>query len=608
MKHFNKLYNIPFFCKDFLAGTVQSQEQCISTKFTSGQCAITYGTFNLVQDTVNKLFDDLSMGVAPLPASDIVMDRETEKLTRCSSKLCPFGVQIQRYSGKESTTVNYAPFYGTIGRVFGLSTWTSAEKQDIIIKFATHVIANSDDDAIPDFNGRFGIVHPYQLSHLNETKWLEKNHSIEYVRPLLDSFEKSSSENANILPRVGDKLTSFTSWLNRELSEYLTETAIIGNDGIDERRDVFVDTVREHLTTKVLNDGSFRMSYQKSLGIYKEPPTERSIPDSFFISCTLFGCVVLCLSLRYALYLRRNKSDEVVSAFYPNLLLGNCLGSCAIAIAMIFLPFDEESVGMDLSSYACKIEPSLFILGNGIFLCSTLANIIFTIESSKKRACGMLKRSDNVNISHIMKSSILTMIPAFVGVILFLIYDEPKWKWDADSEDGEVWGMCSATISTSPSLRVVSYWFLCLVAVCLLILPFSKYNEVQRPWILLTLSIYMQAMVCCFPILSSVEGIPLAFLTTRMLFYIIIAVISFGFFVIPMTLKRDETSKRITESAKMLVIEAKKLSESRDTLYKVDKKILELLNAHPELTGKVISRRDKRALTIRLAKQYSIEE
>ena len=155
------------------------QRQCLSSKFTSGQCAVTYGTFNKVQGTVQHLFIDLSIGVAPLPASDIVMDRSTGKLTACSSSLCPHGVQITANNERGSMTVNYAPFYGTIGHVFGVSTWTSEVKQDAVIKFAKHVIANSDDDLIPGLDGGFGVVHPYRLSHLNETKWLEKNHSLD---------------------------------------------------------------------------------------------------------------------------------------------------------------------------------------------------------------------------------------------------------------------------------------------------------------------------------------------------------------------------------------------------------------------------------------------
>ena len=587
---------------------VLNESLCLSTKFTSGQCAITYGFFNIVQGTVEQLFVNMSVGVAPLPASDIVMDRVTGKLTSCSSSLCPFGVQIPVDNEKEMMTVNYAPYYGLFGRVIGVSTWTSAEKRDAVIKFATHVIANSDDDAIPDLKGRFGIVHPYQLSHLNETKWLEKNHSIEYVRPLLDSFEKSNSENANIIPRIGVILTSYLSWLDDNVSEYLTDTFRKGNDGIEERRNAFVDKVREQLTTQVLKDDMFLENYQKSLGIYQEPATERFIPDSFFITCIVCGCLVLCLALGFSLYLQKNKSDEVVSAFYPNLLLYNCLGSCMIGIAIICSALDGKRVGLDAASRACRIEPALVILGQSIFFCNVLAKAIFIAISSRKRAIGMLKRSDNVNISHLMKSSVLTIIPAFVGVMLFLVDDEPKWDQDACIDDGELWGMCSTTLSSSSSLRIVSYWFLVLVAFCLLILSFSKYNEVQRPWISMTLSIYLQAMVFCLPIFFYLEDNAVAFLTIRMIYYLIIAVVPYGIFMIPMTLRRRKTLDAITKTNQTLLAEAKKLSEARGLLQKMDKKILSLLDEHPDLLGKAISHRRKRELRIRSSHRSSVDE
>jgi len=565
--------------------------QCLSTKFTSGQCAVTYGIFNLVQGTVENLFVDLEMGVAPLPASDIVLDRVTGRLTSCSSSLCPFGVEIPIDNEKESIIVNYAPYYGSLGRVFGVSTWTSAERQDAVIKFATHVIASSDDDAIPDLKGRFLIVHPYQVSHLNETKWLEKNHSIKYVRPLLESFEKSSSENANIIPRIGVILTNYLNWLDDNISEYLAETLRKGSDGIEERRNTFVDKLREMLTTQVLNDSRFLESYQKSLGIYQKPATEMFIPDSLFITCIICGCLVLCLALWCSSYLQKNKLDEVVSAFHPNLLLFNCLGSCMIGIAIIFSALDDKRVGIDAASHACRIEPTLVILAQSMFLCSELAKVIFIVVSSRKRANGMLNRSDNVNASHLMKSSILTIMPAFIAVIVFLVLDKPKWDQDAYTDDDEVWGMCSATLSSSLSLRIVSYWFLVLIALILAIIGFSKYNIMQRQWISITLSAYLQAMVCCLPIFLYLKDNSVAFLTTRMIYYMIIAIIPFGIFMIPLTLRKRKTLDAIRQIKHTLLHEAKKLSDARGCLKEMNKKILSLLKAHPELAGKVVSHR-----------------
>ena len=580
-------------CEDFLGGTVIDLNQCLSTKFTSGQCAATYGTFNLAQGTVEQLLFNLTMGVAPLPASDIVVDRATGTLTNCSSSLCPFGVQITGNSREESKTVNYASFYGIIGRVFGVSTWTSAIKQDAVIKFATHVIANSDDDAIPGLDGRFRIVHPYQLSHLNETKWLEKNHSLDYVRPLLDSFERSSSENANILPRVGDVLTSFNSWLHHRVSEHLEETVVKGNEGIKERRIEFVDMVRGNFSTRVLNNGTFLEIYQRSLGIFQKPAEQMFIPDSLFITCMVFSCMVICLAVGFALYLHRNRSGEVVVAFFPNLMLLNCIGSCMIGVAIMFSALDEQRVSLDSASYACRMEPTFALLGQSFFLCSMLTRIIFNVEFSRRRSQGMANSIDSVNIGHIWKSLMVTTVPTLVGVVVFLVYDDPVWDPNRYVDDDEVWGLCSATLTSSRSLSFVSYWFMLLIALSLSIMPFSKYIEVQRPWIILSLAIYLQAMVCCLPILKSIEDNPTAFLTTRMLYYLIIAVVSFIFFMIPMTLRREKTLKRIVQYRQSLLIEEKRLSEAREILRKLDEKVRALLEANLDLVGKTFSCRSQ---------------
>ena len=168
--------------------------------------------------------------------------------------------------------------------------------------------------------------------------------------------------------------------------------------------------------------------------------------------------------------------------------------------------------------------------------------------------------------------------------------------------------MCSTTLSSSSSLKIVMYWFLGLVAFCLLILPFSKYNEVQRPWISMTLCIYLQAMVCCLPIFFYVEDKAVAFLTIRMIYYLIIAVVPYGIVMIPMTLRRRKTLDAITKTKQTLLLEAKKLSEARGLLKEMDIKILSLLEEHPDLLGKAISHRRKRELRIRSSLRSSVVE
>jgi len=374
-----------------------------------------------------------------------------------------------------------------------------------------------------------------------------------------------------------------------------------GNQGIEERRNEFVDMVRGNFSTQVLSNDTFLEIYQRSLGIFQEPAEQKFIPDSLFITCMVFSCMVICLVLGFALYLHRNRSDEVVGAFFPKLMLLNCIGSCMIGIAIMLSALDEQRVSLDAASRACRMEPIFALLGQSFFLCSVLTRIIFNVEFSRRRSQGMANHSDSVNIGHIWKGVIVTTVPALVGVVVFLVCDKPVWDPNGYVDDDEVWGMCSATSTSSISIRVVSYWFMLLIALSLSIMPFSKYNEVQRPWITLSLAIYLQAMVCCLPILKSIEDNPTAFLTTRMLYYLIIAVVSCIFFMIPMTLRREKTLNAIVQFRQNLLIEEKKLSEAREVLREMDEKVWALLEANPDLVGKRFSRRYKRKVDKRLA-------
>jgi len=139
----------------------------------------------------------------------------------------------------------------------------------------------------------------------------------------------------------------------------------------------------------------------------------------------------------------------------------------------------------------------------------------------------------------------------------------------------------SATLTLSKSLRDVSYWFMLLITFSLSIIPFSKYIEVQRPWITLSLAINLQAMVCCLPNLITVEDNHVAFLITRMLYYLIIA----------MMLRREKTLNTIVRYRQNLLIEEKKLFEFLIVLREMDEKVRSLLEAHPDLVGKTFSHR-----------------
>jgi len=358
--------------------------------------------------------------------------------------------------------------------------------------------------------------------------------------------------------------------------------------------------VRGNFSSQVLSSTKFLEIYQKSLCIFQEPAEQKFIPDSFFIPCVILSCTVICLALGFTLYLRRYRSDQVVREFHPKLMLFNCVGSCMIGVATIFAAVDEQRVSLDVATHACKIESTFALLGQSLFLCSVLTTIIFNVEFSMRRSQGMAHSSDSVNIGHVWKSLMVTTVPALVGIVVFLLSDEPVWDPRRYVDDDEVWGMCSATLTSSVSLTVVSYWFLFLIVLSLTIVSFSKYNEVQRPWITLSLAIYLQAMICCLPILRSVEDNPMAFLTTRGLYYLVTSLVSFIFFMMPMTLRREKTFKTVVQYRQTLMIEEKKLSEARHVLREVDAKVWALMEAHPDLVGKVVSHNSKRKVGKRL--------
>lgn len=83
------------------------------------------------------------LGVAPTPGSEVVMNRKTGKLERCTKELCPYA---KYYS--DIGFVNSAPYAANGGWGAAISSNTSPEKQKALAEFFLWASSREQSDQV----------------------------------------------------------------------------------------------------------------------------------------------------------------------------------------------------------------------------------------------------------------------------------------------------------------------------------------------------------------------------------------------------------------------------------------------------------------------------
>ncbi|KAG1668573.1 hypothetical protein FOA52_007307 [Chlamydomonas sp. UWO 241] len=192
---------------DVIAGLVRysaigSTCNLLSPAMMNGTCAET-----IVAATLFKLVQKLSpfkgvIGVARLPGSTRVLDRQNSRLEECTSGLCPYA-QLQRTYDGHNVLVNHSPYYG----FSGFTGYINA-KQDPVYQQATYAFYSFILE--PTYSKQRVITQlltgPFRTSHLDTSvaslqEWESAGFDPGAVKELLQTIQ-SDMEAPNFVMKL----------------------------------------------------------------------------------------------------------------------------------------------------------------------------------------------------------------------------------------------------------------------------------------------------------------------------------------------------------------------------------------------------------------------
>lgn len=473
--------------------------RCQDQAFSSGECALTYTWENQL---LTGVFD---IGVAPTPGSSRVLDRMTGQLEACTPATCPFGTYYE-----DIGIVNRAPYAAFGGWASGVSN-TTANKQATADFFA-YLQSQSLSDVMP--NARSTFAHPYQVNHAQALHWIndagvQPGRALEYTESVL----AINSENAVLDLRMPNA-NAFYQVLDEEVYSFLLtniENPSMGQGGADTLRQQTAALMETRIQNLISERTGFLESYQDSLGFSSVPEEAFNYIDEDFRSVAwgLSGliCFASFMLIMWTLLFRTNR---VMKAFQPFLLIQCAMGLLFMGAAIIPLGFDDKSFSEDTLNITCMAAPWLYIVGFTVFYSSVYCKIrecmkIFK-DPKKYKVLFVAPQSD-------FKFTLRLLI--LNGSILAAWTVTDPLKWERNEVDGgmlypdgttETYGMCrgqvNGSFTFSALLFVMNLAILLIGMIRALKCRFLvlEYNELQ--WLTLSLIPFFECWLIGGPVVA----------------------------------------------------------------------------------------------------------
>lgn len=204
-----------------------------------GSCVMTFmwgDMFRRSKAEGSVLHDKL--GVAPTPGSDVVLNRKTGKLEKCTKELCPYAKYYD-----DLGFVNSAPYAANGGWGAAISANTTPEKQKALAEFFLWASSREQSEQYVIPNATLPIFSingqdPWRKSHLDVDKWVargfDREVSKQYVESILTNLISKNVVVEARFPKAGEIM----SVLDKEVNEHLARAhngSIIGEDEHEER-------------------------------------------------------------------------------------------------------------------------------------------------------------------------------------------------------------------------------------------------------------------------------------------------------------------------------------------------------------------------------------
>lgn len=393
---------------------------------TEGTCALTYNwgdNYKLHLSSTSKVGG--LVGVAPLPGSTKVLDRETGKLMPCDAELCKFGTKYD-----DLGWVNQSPYAAFGGWAAGVAGNVSPLRQRFAADFFSYASSSirSQLGVIPNATTPLEQMNgqdPYRQSHLIVEKWEKKGYPPEGFTTYRDTLLSSlSSENLAIDIRFPESDKIFGT-LDSKIFDYLQR--VKNNEVADANRGAERRAVAESISTewtsiietfdqeRSLSSPPIIEQYQRSLGIYRPPQDYNYVGNVRYFVFFLASIVVLS-SIGFAVWVTLKRKTHTVRASQPIFLILICLGTLLMGGGIYPIAIDDEIASIQGCDIACMIRP--WFMGCG-FSCAFSALFSKTLRINKLFGAAKQFTRMTVTVQDVMKPFIVL---SSMNIILLSIW------------------------------------------------------------------------------------------------------------------------------------------------------------------------------------------
>ena len=373
------------------------------------------------------------LGIAPTPGSDVVLDRETGKLEKCTRERCPYAIYYD-----DIGFVNSAPYAANGGWGAAVSSNTSPEKQKALADFFLWASSReqSQQYVIPNATLPWDMINgqdPWRKSQLDVDKWVERGFdrelSKQYVQAIVSNLVSKNVVVEARFPKAGEIMGVLDKEVNEHLVRSHVENLYSEEDKPKERletaqriTDQWNQIIRKY-DARGDTVAPILEIYQRLRGVWVPNEEKNYLTKIRPIGYTLVSIIfAACIGALGWMYTKR--LVIVVKASQPFFLCLICLGTMVMGSSIITMGVDDSIASTAGCSAACMITPWLVAVGFTITFAALSAKIT-RLKTLMDHATNF--RKVQVEIKDVMAPLAILLTFNIAFLLTWTLIDPYKW-------------------------------------------------------------------------------------------------------------------------------------------------------------------------------------
>jgi len=486
------------------------------------------------------------LGIAPTPGSEVVWNRQTQRMEPCTRTLCPYAKYYN-----DIGFVNQAPYAANGGWGGAISANTSPEKQAALADFLLWSSSReqSDQYVIPnstlpwyEINGQ----DPWRKSHLDVDKWAAQGYdrelSKQYVESILSNLVSKNVVVEARFPKAGEIM----SVLDKEVYDYLW-AAHTNAIAVEDRPKARLNAAQriEDQWRQIIKEYDQRGDtvapileiYQRLRGVYY-PIVENHYltkvrPIGLSLMALIYASALGCIA-----WVIVRRETKVVRASQPIFLVLICFGTMVLGSAIFPMGIDDGIASQKTCNAACMATTWLVAIGFSISFAALFSKIWrLNILMTNAIQC----RKIQVTVKDVLYPMVFLIVLNVVFLTVWTSADPLEWeRIDIGRTQGgelESYGKCSSEGRASKVclivLGVINFLAVFLANVQVIQTSNSTVAYSESKYVGLSMASILQAFLIGCPLLFLADTNPVARYVVRTLLIFVLCMSMLGFIFIP---------------------------------------------------------------------------